>query len=190
MGEDVAGDGNLTVGIQGFLTTVDGSVVTVSGAVLVGGEHLVGGGIEDNAGDGLAPVDNANGNGIISGIMGEISGAVDGIDDPPDVLVMGGMLVEGLPGGAFLGDDAVVGEGIVDMSDDKVLAFAVKLGNDLIGPLDIDPGGEDLVSGVFAGDTSGLLGHLKHIFIDFVFFHSKDVLNNSGLEMNYFSVIV
>jgi hypothetical protein len=60
----------------------------------------------------------------------EVGGAVQRVDDPGELAVLGAMLAAGL-----LGQDAVAGVGLEQRLDDGLLGRLVDLGDEVVGPL-------------------------------------------------------
>ena len=128
--EDVSGDGDLAVGVQGFLGALDGFVVAGGVAGGVGGEECVCVGFVDDAEDGVGVLDGTDGGAIVGEIVCEVSCAVDWVDDPPYAIGFGGWDFEDGVWGAFFGDKTVVREVFLDQIDDHILALAVELSDD------------------------------------------------------------
>lgn len=102
----------------------DRAVVEVSAGAAFGGKHLLAEGVEDDAGDEFAGVFQGEGDIEHGEAVGEVGGAVEGVDVPAEVGV-------GLMTTAFLGDDGVMGVVGAKAFDDELFGSPVSFGDEV-----------------------------------------------------------
>jgi len=118
-------------------------------ATPAGGKQLIAQGIVDHGVFDAVKVAHGNGYGHLGHAMDEVGGAVQGIDDPFEILA--------LDGAAFFGDDAVLRIGAADDLDDGRLGAAVHLGDIVVVGLAGDSEFGDPVDGA-VNQVAGLAG--------------------------------
>jgi hypothetical protein len=144
----------------GALAHADAALIQVSAAALGGREEVVAAGVVDDGLLDLAAHGQRNADAIDGEAVNEVGGAVQRIDDPDAIRILGSMLAA-----RFLGQDPVLGIGGEQGFDDRLFAGVVDFGDEVVDLLLRDTDRFDVERGAVddrTGGPGGLDGHVEH----------------------------
>src|SRR5690606_16136425 len=104
----------------------DATAVEHRAAAAAGGEFLLLDRVEHHRVFRLALVEATNGHGVVGNAPEKVGGPVEGVDDPQIVAVRVADIAR------FLPEDAVVGVGLLQVTDDFLLGGAVDVGDEVV----------------------------------------------------------
>ena len=113
----------------------------------------------------MAILHSGDGDAKLGDTVNEIPGAVDGINDPPDALIVLGGVFEEVGVVAFFADETVAGVVFGDRVDDDLLALAVDFGDDLVTEFVFDFRFAQGCMSMAACFSGGLLGDGLEFFV-------------------------